>query len=92
LPGLTQTGLVHLSKNSLLNPDSVRRSLNLLTSSSPSYLLLTSIERTAKYLASASSVLSYSITSAELKTLLEGQDKDSRCTAHLCQQQQLEQH
>jgi arginine/lysine/ornithine decarboxylase len=76
LPGLTQTGLVHLSKNSLLNPDSVRRSLNLLTSSSPSYLLLTSIERTAKYLASplGAELLNHV---SELKTLLEGKIKSA---------------
>lgn len=74
LPGLTQTGLVHLNHNSLLNPDSVRRSLNILTSSSPSYLLLTSIERTAKYLASASgSDLLNHVT--ELKSLLEAKIK-----------------
>ncbi len=70
LPGLTQTGLVHLNKNSLLNPDSVRRSLNVLTSSSPSYLLLNSIEHTAKYLGSAigSELINHV---SELKTLLE---------------------
>lgn len=74
LPGLTQTGLIHLSKNSLLNPDSVRRSLNLLTSSSPSYLLLTSIERTAKYLASPLGAELLTNVS-ELKTLLEAKIK-----------------
>ncbi len=76
LPGLTQTGLIHLSKNSLLNPDSVRRSLNLLTSSSPSYLLLTSIERTAKYLASPLGAKLLNHVS-ELKTLLEGKIKSA---------------
>jgi len=74
LPGLTQTGLVHLNKNSLLNPDAVRRSLNILTSSSPSYLLLTSIERTAKFMASTlGGELLNNI--AELKTLLEAKIK-----------------
>ena len=76
LPGLTQTGLVHLSKNSLLNPDSVRRSLNILTSSSPSYLLLTSIERTAKYLASPLGAELINHVS-ELKTLLEAKIKSA---------------
>ncbi len=49
LPGLTQTGMLHLNNNSLLNSQAVRRSLNFVTSSSPSYLLLASLERTTRY-------------------------------------------
>lgn len=50
LPGLTQTGLIHLPKKSRLNCASVKFALNSFTSSSPSYLLLSSIERATKYL------------------------------------------
>lgn len=51
LPGLTQTGLLHLGRDSLLDSHAVRRSLNFVSSSSPSYLLLASLERTIRYFA-----------------------------------------
>lgn len=46
LPALTQTGALHLPKGSLISPEAVRSSLNLVTSSSPSYMLLASMEKT----------------------------------------------
>lgn len=44
LSGLTQTGLLHIGKNSIFAAEQVREQLLRLTSSSPSYLLLASIE------------------------------------------------
>jgi len=52
LPALTQTGMLHLPKGSKLNPSSVRSCLNLITSSSPNYLLLASMEKTLALLES----------------------------------------
>ncbi len=45
LPALTQTGLLHIRRNSLLVPDALRSTMQLLQSSSPSYLLMASIEQ-----------------------------------------------
>jgi len=50
---LTQTAILHLSPSSKIDPDKVQNSLNLLNTSSPSYLLLASIEGTIHYLHSA---------------------------------------
>ena len=44
LSALTQTGILHLSQHSLIDDSLARAALNLLQSSSPSYLLMTSIE------------------------------------------------
>ncbi|MDX1986742.1 MAG: aminotransferase class I/II-fold pyridoxal phosphate-dependent enzyme [Candidatus Obscuribacter sp.] len=44
LSGLTQTGLLHIGKNSIFAAEQVREQLLRLTSSSPSYLLMASIE------------------------------------------------
>ncbi|MBS2010293.1 MAG: hypothetical protein JST01_24800 [Cyanobacteria bacterium SZAS TMP-1] len=52
LPALTQTGMLHLPAGSLLNPASVRSSLNMVTSTSPSYLLLASMAQTLNLLES----------------------------------------
>ncbi len=54
LPALTQTGALHLPNGSLLQAQSVRSSLNLITSSSPSYLLLASMDETLSLLESKS--------------------------------------
>lgn len=43
LNAMTQTGLVHVKSNSLVPPQAVRASLTLLNSSSPSYVLMSSI-------------------------------------------------
>ncbi|MBU4553924.1 MAG: decarboxylase [Firmicutes bacterium] len=48
--GLTQTALLHL-KGSRLEPGAVRRSLGLLQSSSPSYLLMASLDLARRQLA-----------------------------------------
>lgn len=53
LLGLTQTGLLHLPHASKLNDQALRNALNLITSSSPSYLLLASIEHNIRYMESA---------------------------------------
>ncbi|MDD3419661.1 MAG: aminotransferase class I/II-fold pyridoxal phosphate-dependent enzyme [Candidatus Gastranaerophilales bacterium] len=47
---LTQSSILHISKNSLITPGKVQESLNLINSTSPSYLLLASIEGAIKYL------------------------------------------
>jgi len=44
LSALTQTGLVHVGKSSLIDTGSLRSAISFLQSSSPSYLLLASIE------------------------------------------------
>lgn len=44
LSGLTQTGIVHVSQESLIPAGQIRSSLNLVQTSSPSYLLMSSIE------------------------------------------------
>ena len=45
LSALTQTGLLHVPSGSLIDANSASAALNLLQSSSPSYLLMASIER-----------------------------------------------
>ena len=45
LPALTGTSLLHIGKNSGLSPDLIQESLLLFLSTSPSYLLLSSIDR-----------------------------------------------
>lgn len=44
LPSLTQTALLHLSHNSLANPNEVERQLDVFETSSPSYPLLASLD------------------------------------------------
>ena len=53
LPALTQTGMLHLPEDSLINAASARSCLNLVSSSSPSYLLLASMEKTIALLESS---------------------------------------
>jgi arginine/lysine/ornithine decarboxylase len=45
LPALTQTGLLHVGKQSTFDAQRLRSALRLLQSSSPSYLLMASIEQ-----------------------------------------------
>lgn len=49
---LTQTALLHLPKDSAFDPQHVQQALNILQTTSPSYLLLANIEATCLYLAS----------------------------------------
>ena len=44
LPALTQTALLHISKNSLVDPDTLFEQLSMLQTTSPSYILLASID------------------------------------------------
>ncbi|MBU6453614.1 MAG: aminotransferase class I/II-fold pyridoxal phosphate-dependent enzyme [Cyanobacteria bacterium REEB67] len=52
LPALTQTGMLHLPAGSLIDSAAARSSISMLTSSSPNYLLLASMEKTLKLLES----------------------------------------
>jgi arginine decarboxylase len=45
LTGLTQTGMIHVGHESLVSAESMRASLSLLQSTSPSYILMASIEQ-----------------------------------------------
>lgn len=49
---MTQTALLHLPQGSLLHPESVLEALNLLQTTSPSYILMASLEATCAYLGS----------------------------------------
>lgn len=53
LTGLTQTGLLHVGKNSLIDIAAAAEAMQRLTSTSPSYLLMASIDQTVRYLAAA---------------------------------------
>ncbi|HEY9774762.1 MAG TPA: aminotransferase class I/II-fold pyridoxal phosphate-dependent enzyme [Planktothrix sp.] len=50
LCGLTQTGAVHIHRDSAIGVNEMRVGLNLLSSSSPSYPLMMSIEQTVSFL------------------------------------------
>jgi arginine/lysine/ornithine decarboxylase len=45
LPGLTQTGILHLGHHSKIEPELVRQAMAMFTSTSPSYLLMASMEK-----------------------------------------------
>jgi len=47
---LNQGAIMHLAKNSRLNPEEVQRNLNLINTTSPSYVLLASIEASIEYM------------------------------------------
>lgn len=49
---LTQTAVAHLPHNSRLNPSDFQQALNIVQTTSPSYLLLASIETAQRYLTS----------------------------------------
>lgn len=48
--GLNQAAILHLSENSKINPAKVQQCLNIVNTTSPSYLILASIEGTIEYL------------------------------------------
>ncbi len=50
---LTQTALLHLPNRSQIKPEVVQQALNVLQTTSPSYIFLASLESTCAYLASA---------------------------------------
>lgn len=52
LSGLTQSGMVHVSSESLIPADQIRGCLNLVQTSSPSYLLMSSIEDVVELMSS----------------------------------------
>ncbi len=47
---LNQCALMHIAKDSLINPDKVRANLNLINTTSPSYVLLASSEASVSFL------------------------------------------
>lgn len=51
LGSLTQSGVLHLTKNKFFTYSDLKRSLDLVSSTSPSFLLLLSLELTRKHLA-----------------------------------------
>lgn len=57
LTALTQSGTVHISRGSLIDAQSVRTQMRFISTSSPSYLLLTSIDHAATQLETAGSSL-----------------------------------
>lgn len=57
LAALTQTGVVHISSTSLIEAEDVRSHMRLMSTSSPSYLFLTSIDHTISQLETAGSSL-----------------------------------
>jgi arginine/lysine/ornithine decarboxylase len=50
LPSLTQTAILHIGKNSLISAKKVEKYLGIYQSSSPSYVLMESIDRCIDYL------------------------------------------
>ncbi|MCQ2958218.1 MAG: aminotransferase class I/II-fold pyridoxal phosphate-dependent enzyme [Candidatus Gastranaerophilales bacterium] len=52
-PSLTGTALLHLSKTTKINSFDIQRNLNLITTTSPSWLLIASIEGAIEYLNSS---------------------------------------
>ena len=48
--GVNPSALLHIGKNSKINPDDIQKSLNLINTTSPSYPLLISIEEVVKFL------------------------------------------
>lgn len=48
LPGLTQTGVIHVPRKSSVSSDTVKAALRLVTSSSPSYPLMVSIDQVSR--------------------------------------------
>lgn len=47
---LTQSAILHLGRDSKISPDNMQRNLNIINTTSPSYLLLASIEGAIQYL------------------------------------------
>lgn len=67
-PALTGSALLHIKKNSLINPKEVQKNLNLINSTSPSWLILASIEGAIEYLNSKKGRI-------ELNNLIENIEK-----------------
>jgi len=57
LAALTQSGVVHISSTSLIDPEDVRMHMRLISTSSPSYLFLTSIDYAISQLETAGASL-----------------------------------
>lgn len=67
LGSLTQSGVLHITNNNFFSYNDIKRSLDLVSSTSPSFLLLLSLELTRKYLAeTGNSFFSRLIKSANL--------------------------
>ena len=49
---LTQTSLLHISKNTLINQKHLEENLKMLQTTSPSYILMSSLDATTSYMAS----------------------------------------
>jgi len=49
LPSLTQTAVLHQSKNSIINSEKIQTALNLFQTTSPSYLFMISIENSIDF-------------------------------------------
>ena len=49
-PALTGSALLHIGKNSGLSPENVQKNLNLITTTSPSWLIIASIEGAVEFL------------------------------------------
>lgn len=56
LTGLTQTGLLHVGKDSLIEASAAAEAMQRLTSTSPSYLLMASIDQTIRYLSTTAGI------------------------------------
>ena len=65
---LTQGAILHLSHTSKINPEKIQQCLNIINTTSPSYLILSSIEASIEYLSSKTG-------KKKLDNLLENIDK-----------------
>lgn len=68
---LTQSSILHISKNSKILPKKVQESLNLINSTSPSYLLLASIESAIAFLTSKKGAMELDKTIDEILKIRE---------------------
>lgn len=73
---LTPAAVLHLGKNSTIEPETVQNALNLINTTSPPYTLLLSVENTVKFLASPDGKRSISELQAEIKTLSQELPQD----------------
>lgn len=79
---LTQSAVLHLSETCLINPSRIQQALNLLQTTSPSYLLLSSIEATCQFFAShdGQKTLHYHIKRClEIKHFINSQLHNIQC-------------
>lgn len=68
---LTQSSILHISKDSKISPKKIQESLNLINSTSPSYLLLASIENAIEFLTSKKGGLELEKTLNEILKIRE---------------------